>query len=54
MARRNAAISLRIRPKSARSGHHSDIQEGMMTQHDPGSMRSARICIAACTAMASQ
>jgi hypothetical protein len=47
--RRNmhAAISLGIRRKRARGGHHSDIEEGIMTRHDPGSIRSARNCIAA-------
>jgi hypothetical protein len=44
---RRAAISLAIRRKPARGGHHSDIQEAIMTQRDPGSMRRARIGTAA-------
>jgi hypothetical protein len=40
-------MSLGIRRNPARGGHHSDIQEGIMTRHEPGSMGSARICIAA-------
>jgi hypothetical protein len=43
-----AAISLGIGRKRARGGHYSDIQEGIMTQRNPGSIRSARIGIAAC------
>jgi hypothetical protein len=43
---RHAPISLAIRRKPARGGHHSDIQQAIMTQRDPGSMRRGRIGIA--------
>jgi hypothetical protein len=41
-AGKRAAISLGIRRNLARGGHHSDIQEGIITRHDPGSIRCAR------------
>jgi hypothetical protein len=34
-AGKHAAISLGIRQNLARGGHHSDIQDGIMTRHDP-------------------
>jgi hypothetical protein len=44
---RRAAISLANRRKPACGGHHSDIQESIMTQRYKGSMRRARNDIAA-------